>query len=85
MVRSATSATPLVEVTTVDTPPRFSRPTIESTPTVVRDVAARVKFWLTVDPSSRRKVTVTGAGDADGFAIATSRSKKLPVAPSASE
>ena len=52
---------------------------------VVRDVAGSVMICVTEDPSSRKKVTVTGAGVVVGLAISTSRSKKLPVAPSASE
>ena len=49
-----------------------------STCSVVRDVAASVRFWTIGRAVLAQEVTVAGAGVVVGFAISTSRSKKLP-------
>jgi hypothetical protein len=83
-VRSTISGLPLVEVTTVDTPPAFSSPGIVSTCSVRCVCASSVRSCTIVVPSSVRKRTVAFAAVRFGLATSTSRSKNGPVAPSAS-
>ena len=83
IVRSTISGRPEVEVTTVDTAVS-STPGTSSTRIVRCDFAASVSVCRTGGrPSGSRNWTVTGASASLGFAMATSRSKKRPVAPSA--
>ena len=82
MVRSTTSGVPDVDVTTVDTAPAPT-PGTSSTRIVVRVVAGSVRVWIVAPPPSRRYAISTGAGVEPGLASATSRSKNVPVAPSA--
>ncbi len=82
-MRSTASGSAFVEVITVETA-EPSRPGMASTSITSCDRGPTVKLRVTLVPFSFRNCATIGASTVFGFATSTSRSKKLPVAPSAS-